>query len=565
ILLGFSAGPHHPVTSLLVEGSMLNVACAPEAVGAFAEVSQWNGHSWSRLGGEEFRGAVARLLRWKGDLIAAGALEFPDRGTYALARLKGGRWRPLGPAMDVRFAEVSDASAFQDDIIIAGVFRSSLNAISRGLLRFGPDEAGFDTLANTTGPIATQALSLAVHEGALVVSGSFRLPDDLPGTGHVLMSWNGSEWSDLGQGPFGSITALRSTSSGLLAGGNSAPSGAGQTLVGRLGPGGWTMVPGLNGTRIHALAEWRDQIAAGGDRQVLVLSGAFESGYRRLALHGRSGWHSITPRRTRAAGLERSEVRALLPFDQELVATGQLGMTWDGDAWRQTGPVVRLVDQQWQPLGQLSGTGYALAQFRGDLYAAGEFELPSRVSVGLVRFDGTEWRAVPGPREAHALAVYDGRLVIAGRFAPPHNAQLPGIAAFDGTTWSAIGPGPWPPDSTVTINALLSYRGSLYVAGCLIGIPGVDDESVARWDGTRWTALGAGVDGCLTALAGYGDGIAVGGTAGATIWDGDIWRPLPGPPGSVDALASDGSLLFLGHVRYASQVATQALDVLSVW
>lgn len=66
------------------------------------------------------------------------------------------------------------------------------------------------------------------------------------------------------------------------------------------------------------------------------------------------------------------------------------------------------------------------------------------------------------------------------------NLDLYGVPDFDGA------PG--------TINALLSVDGSLYAGGAFFRAGGVNAENVARWDGTRWSAMGDGVPGIVRDL-----------------------------------------------------------------
>ena len=55
-------------------------------------------------------------------------------------------------------------------------------------------------------------------------------------------------------------------------------------------------------------------------------------------------------------------------------------------------------------------------------------------------------------------------------------------------------------------------RPALYIGGEFTGVSGIPARSVARWDGTTWQALGAGVDLEILALAVYqGELVAAGG------------------------------------------------------
>jgi HYR domain-containing protein len=107
----------------------------------------------------------------------------------------------------------------------------------------------------------------------------------------------------------------------------------------------------------------------------------------------------------------------------------------------------------------------------------------------------------------------------------------------------------------------------LYAAGRFLSAGGVPANRIARWDGSRWRALGAGLNGEARALAVYDDSggpaLFVGGsfsTAGGASasrlakWDGRIWRNVGGGLGgsnvSVQALAvfDDGN----GPALYAA-------------
>ncbi len=115
---------------------------------------------------------------------------------------------------------------------------------------------------------------------------------------------------------------------------------------------------------------------------------------------------------------------------------------------------------------------------------------------------------------------------------------------------------------------------ALYAGGFFTTADGMSAHHIARWDGDRWSPLGAGVSGAVDALAvfddGLGDGPALyagglfataGGAPASRIarWDGRTWSPVgDGVSGSVSALCvfDDGS--GSGPALYAGGAFTTA-------
>jgi hypothetical protein len=114
----------------------------------------------------------------------------------------------------------------------------------------------------------------------------------------------------------------------------------------------------------------------------------------------------------------------------------------------------------------------------------------------------------PGPDgRVLALLVHEGRLVIGGRFSAIGGTQARHIAAFDGTTWSAIGIGMDGP-----VIALASLGADLVAAGPFDSAGSVAASKVARWDGQAWHAVGAGPACAVNDLVVWGDDLLVGGS-----------------------------------------------------
>src|SRR5512146_916060 len=123
-------------------------------------------------------------------------------------------------------------------------------------------------------------------------------------------------------------------------------------------------------------------------------------------------------------------------------------------------------------------------------------------------------------------------------------------------SWGALGSGMDGP-----VYALAVFNGELIAAGEFMEARDVLVNHIARWDGSSWQPLGAGLDGNgVYALAVYDGGLIAGGwfhSAGGTAlnhiarWDGASWSPLDLGVGAYDgeyvqALAVHDGDLFAG-------------------
>ena len=118
----------------------------------------------------------------------------------------------------------------------------------------------------------------------------------------------------------------------------------------------------------------------------------------------------------------------------------------------------------------------------------------------------------------------------------------------------------WQPGTSV--NGVGGYTGAIaidavgnvYAGGGFAAAGSTLANNIAKWDGTSWSPLGAGVDGQVTAIAISGTDVYVGGrftSAGGEVangiarWDGSSWSSVGAGPGhSVDDLAISGSSLY---------------------
>jgi hypothetical protein len=180
------------------------------------------------------------------------------------------------------------------------------------------------------------------------------------------------------------------------------------------------------------------------------------------------------------------------------------------------------------------------------------------------RFDGATWvsAATGGERgwstfaqqgvggRASALAMdSSGNLYAGGNFTVAGNVMANYIAKWNGTSWSTLGAGM---NGNVRAVALDS-SGNLYAGGNFTTAGGTTVNYIAKWNGATWSALGSGMSGAVLALAFDSGGTlhaagaftTAGGVSAPRVakWNGTSWQAVGGGTtnGNVNALTIDSS------------------------
>lgn len=209
---------------------------------------------------------------------------------------------------------------------------------------------------------------------------------------------------------------------------------------------------------------------------------------------------------------------------------------WDGLAWR--------------PLGAgLNGQAHALTTLQnGDLIAGGTFSTAGGGAANnIARWDGTAWWQLGAGLNGtvYALATLpNGDLVAGGNFSVAGGGAANNIARWDGSSWSPMGIGPNNGLNGTVGHLAVLQNGDVVAAGPFTAAGGVPASMIARWDGTNWLSLGAGLTGAPQSgvwslvvmpngnLVAAGTFSAAGGVAvnGFAQWDGGTWTSLAAGP-----------------------------------
>lgn len=274
--------------------------------------------------------------------------------------------------------------------------------------------------------------------------------------------------------------------------------------------------------------------------------------------------------------------------------------------------VARWDGRRWHALGEgLSGAvpaPSAMLMNGGTLIVVGAFDQAGAVTANeIAAWDGAAWQTVgtgAGPSEGDfdgdidAVALFNGKLIVGGDFDKIDNVAANNVAMWDGTKWSPLGGGVGGLDfedkysSQGRVRALVVEGGVLYAGGEFAMAGGADMRvnSIARWDGTNWSAVGAGITakddnntdqpGRVQALA-IKDGVLYAGgrftTAGSAavkhvaVWRNNAWSGLGAglveslfysdPP--VYAIAISGADVYFGGTF--SSAGGQPIKLLGRW
>ena len=251
---------------------------------------------------------------------------------------------------------------------------------------------------------------------------------------------------------------------------------------------------------------------------------------------------------------------------------------WDGTAWAALGAGTSST---------LNPAVLATAALNGSLYVGGNLVAAGGEAVNHVaRWNGSAWTAMPagngflGTSVDSSLVFDDGSgpaLYLGGYFFSAGATPAKSVVKFDGTHWSAFGAGIH--EGVKTIAIFDGGSGPRLFAGGSFA-PSGGPSFIAMWNGTSWVSVGTGgptstVSSLLPLnLPGYGPLLAVGGSftnLGGTVpvsrvafWNGSVWTPSPGTPPS-GPLLSDVRALAYGVTPGGPTLFAGGNGITSTW
>ena len=238
---------------------------------------------------------------------------------------------------------------------------------------------------------------------------------------------------------------------------------------------------------------------------------------------------------------------------------------WDGSSWSALGSGLA-------EMGFFSFPSCEALAFGpdGNLYVGGHFTLAGGISAnGIAVWDGSNWSTLGSGINATSASVYaiafgsGSTVYIGGNFTWAGGITVNGVAEWNGNSWSSLGSGLGGSFGGVCYALAVAPNGSLYVGGSFQAAGGNPANTVARWDGSNWFALGNpnalfGAD-CRALAIGPDGNLYLGGlfqtifvdfgvfldVNGIAIWDGSNWSALGTGLGNINSF-QPGACLTLG-------------------
>ena len=553
-------------------------------------IARWDGSSWSGLPidmdyEDDFVLSMAAYDDGSGPALFVGG-DFPatDQATKFIGRWDGKSWAPLSSGMD---GQVRALAVYDDGdgpaLYAGGLFTTSGGLPASRIARWDGSSWAAVGGGLNGGGLNGDVEVLVVHDDgsgpALYAGGRFTAAGGVPAK-HVAR-WDGSSWSALGSGLNGGVDALAVYDDGggpaLYAGGEFTS--AGGVLARRIAKwdgSSWApLASGMDG-QVHALA-----VHDFGGGPALYAGGAFSRAGRVPASHvakwDGASWSPL------GSGVN-GDVLALAVYQTSyagdpptlfaggsFTAAGSVAAMriarWNGSSWARAGIGM---DGDVEVLA-VHQSSYGLALMAGGSFTTADGRAANRIAT----WNGWSWY---GTAEMNggvaALAEYDDgggpALYVGGEFTSADGVPANHIAKLAGSGWSPLRSKGM--NSRVAALAVYDDGGgpALYAGGDFTSVAGVTANRIAKWDGSRWSALGSGLSSSIHALAVYDDGggpalyaagsfLHAGGVRvnGIARWDGSSWSALrSGVSGYVHALAVyDGGG---GPALYAAGVFARA-------
>jgi hypothetical protein len=472
---------------------------------AATNIALWNGSSWESLGTGPANGVNGQVsaLAFQGDDLYVGG-NFGIAGgvsAFGIAKWSGGSWSPLGAGCR---GGVSCIGILGSDIYVGGGFTNVGGVNAREFAKW--DGFGWTTWPTLDGvfvyPLNDAPNKMVVKDGSLYIGGIFNQAGDVIAN-HVAR-YDGANFYALGAKPANgfatppiTVSCIGQADDGIYVGG--LITAAGKTLASRIARwdgtnwntvGGGTMGGASSANRVLAIAGRGSEVFVGGT--FTNVGGINVSNIARW--DGQNWWEmgfgfdssvgalAVSQNAVYAGGGFTNVIDPPFTFPVNHIAM------WDGFNWYSLGSGVNV-----------NGTVNAIAVSGPNVYVGGTFTNASGVTANrIAMWNGGSWASLGiGTQNGLngtvlAIAVNGSDVYVGGTFTNAGTTVVRCIAKWDGANWFGLGSGATGTSTAEVRGLAFGGDGKLYACGRFTNMSGINASSIARWDGTKWEALGSG-------------------------------------------------------------------------
>ncbi|KAA3616981.1 MAG: T9SS C-terminal target domain-containing protein [Calditrichaeota bacterium] len=449
----FGSGVDGEVYAIAVDGGNVYVGGYNlENAGGVAvnNVAMWDGNNWNAMGDGVFHYDYVDAMIARNDTVYVGGnfqIAGEDTVNY-ITYWDGDKWNSMDGGMSGR---VNDLTFGKDVLYATGDFKKAGDDTVNFVAQW--DGVKWSTVGNG---LNSTADCIFVHGDDLYVGGRFFMADTVNAA--RITKWDGSKWHSLGAG---------------------------------------IEVPDqLLSYRVFTIGVYEDHVYAGGNFEE---AGNKEQKY--FAMWNGQSWSDVGKIQDNSVD---GDVFAIVSNGTDVYVGGQFTKA-GGDT---VNNIAKWDGQKWHALGEgLNNKVNVLAFHNGNLYAGGIFSASGdKTLIRIAMWDGEKWNSLSEEginNQVYAMAFKEDTLYVGGNFTSAGDIWARRVAKWDGVKWHALGGdgslqggGGLDGYPNSYVNSINVDRDTVYIGGYFgrafyqEGSGYINVQSLAKWDGREWHALG---------------------------------------------------------------------------